>query len=111
METLGLPGGNTHLFSQKYLNLTTCFVGDDIPPPEDGPSVRPGAEPSTGTFLQSPFFFRNSIRMTMVVGSMYVPSSMHAGAGRGAGESMYYWVLWQKSPWLVESLNVLGGNS
>ncbi|KAG8738278.1 translation initiation factor eIF3 subunit g [Ceratobasidium sp. 414] len=46
---------------------TLGLPGEDAPPPEDGPSVRP--EPTTG--------------------SKYVPPSRRVGAGRGAGESMY----------------------
>ncbi|KAG8720390.1 translation initiation factor eIF3 subunit g [Ceratobasidium sp. 395] len=56
-----------HFTTKCPYKETLGLPGDEAPPPEDGPVARP--EPATG--------------------SKYVPPSMRAGAGRGAGESMY----------------------
>ncbi|KAG8715054.1 translation initiation factor eIF3 subunit g [Ceratobasidium sp. 394] len=56
-----------HFTTKCPYKETLGLPGDEAPPPEDGPPARP--EPTTG--------------------SKYVPPSMRAGAGRGAGESMY----------------------
>ncbi|QRV82241.1 eukaryotic translation initiation factor 3 subunit G [Ceratobasidium sp. AG-Ba] len=56
-----------HFTAKCPYKETLGLAADEAPPPEDGPSARPEAP----------------------TGNKYVPPSMRAGAGRGAGESMY----------------------